>query len=50
MKKILRSISIIVMMFSLITISYSVNANPLQEDPPGGIITPPLPPPPPPGK
>lgn len=49
MKKILKSIGIIVMMFTLFTVSYSAQANYLPGDPP--IITPPPPPvpPPPPG-
>lgn len=46
MKKILKSIGVVIMMLSLITISYSAQVNTLPEDPPsgGGTLLPPPPP------
>jgi len=45
MKKFLKTIGVVIMMLSLITFSYSTQANSIPEDPPTGGI--PLPPPPP---
>lgn len=50
MKKILKSIGIVLMIVSLNTISVSLQASSIPDDPPGGIIIPPPPPPPPPIK